>query len=72
MYFSHWVCLHSDIDKRSIKGNESKSRTDKSTGSKKKSRGIKQLQESIPCKHEVCFSSKVLKNIKEKLSLSNI
>nr|AFK45840.1 unknown [Lotus japonicus] len=54
------MCLHFDIDKQSVKGNESKSIIVKSTRSKKEGRVIKQLQKSIPCQHEVGFSSSVL------------
>jgi hypothetical protein len=43
VYYCHWMFLHFDIDKWSIKGNESKSRINQSPGSKKESRGIKQL-----------------------------
>lgn len=53
MYTCYWLCLHFHIDKWSIKGDETKSRTDKPFGCKTQGRGLQQLQKSVSSKHEV-------------------
>jgi len=52
-YSSYWLHLHFHIDKWCLKGNETESRTNKSFGCKKTSRGIKQLQKPVLSKYEV-------------------